>query len=162
MYPPKIVWLAQNLLPSQELVIAACDDSKSASKSASNSKGDRQLSKRAEVEAVIQKFVEALNIDDASIVPLSKHVKYHGMFSPIPICGESDVRDYIEQIAPFMENETYGKMIIEENSVAVMTSFDSVNGIHNEGAFFFEVEGDTITSIRAVFDTRRMFAGKDS
>jgi len=120
------------------------------------------LSKRAEVEAVIQKFVEALNIDDASIVPLSKHVKYHGMFSPIPICGESDVRDYIEQIAPFMENETYGKMIIEENSVAVMTSFDSVNGIHNEGAFFFEVEGDTITSIRAVFDTRRMFAGKDS
>lgn len=120
------------------------------------------MSKRAEVEAVIQTFVEALNIDDASIVPLSKHVEYHGMFSPIPISGESDVRDYIEQIAPFMENETYGKMIIEEGSVAVMTSFDSVNGIHNEGAFFFEVDGDLITSIRAVFDTRRMFAGKDS
>ena len=78
MNPPKIVWLTQNLLPSQVLVIAACDDSNSASKPASNSKGDRQLSKRAEVEAVIQKFVEALNIDDASIVPLSKHVEYHG------------------------------------------------------------------------------------
>ena len=162
MNPPKIVWVTQNLLPSQELVIAACDDSNSASKPASNSKGDRQLSKRAEIEAVIQTFVEALNIDDASIVPLSKHVEYHGMFSPIPLSGESDVRDYIEQIAPFMENETYGKMIIEGGSVAVMTSFDSVNGIHNEGAFFFEVDGDKITSIRAVFDTRRMFAGKDS
>lgn len=119
------------------------------------------MNSRAEIEAVVLKFVEALNIDDASVVPLSKHVKYHGMFSPIPICGESDVRDYIDQIAPFMINETYGKMIIEGGSVAVMTSFDSVNGIHNEGAFFFEVEDDKITAIRAVFDTRRMFEGKE-
>ena len=123
--------------------------------------GDRQLSNRAKVESVILKFIEALNKDDASIVPLAGDVEYHGMFSPIPIRGEADVRDYIEQIAPFMLNETYGKMIIEGGSVAVMTSFDSVNGIHNEGAYFFEVEGDNIKTIRAVFDTRRMFAGKE-
>lgn len=120
------------------------------------------MTSRAEVEAIVLKFVEALNTDDASNVPLTENVEYHGMFSPIPICGESDVRDYIGQIAPFMLNETYGKMIIEGGSVAVMTSFDSVNGIHNEGAFFFEVEGDRISAIRAVFDTRRMFAGKES
>ena len=119
------------------------------------------MSSRTQVESVILKFIEALNKDDASIVPLTEHVEYHGMFSPIPISGESDVRDYIDQIAPFMLNETYGKMIIEGGSVAVMTSFDSVNGIHNEGAFFFEVEGDRIKAIRAVFDTRRMFAGKE-
>lgn len=120
------------------------------------------MTKRAEVEAVVLKFVEALNIDDASVVPLSKHVEYHGMFSPIPVSGESDVRDYIDQIAPFMVNETYGKMIIEGGSVAVMTSFDSTNGIHNEGAFFFEVNDGKIRSIRAVFDTRRLFAGRKS
>lgn len=118
------------------------------------------MTSRAEVEAAVLKFVEALNKDDASIVPLTEHVEYHGMFSPIPICGESDVRDYIEQIAPFMVNEKYGKMIIEGGSVAVMTSFDMVNGIHNEGAFFFEVEGDRIRTIRAVFDTRQMFTGR--
>lgn len=112
------------------------------------------MSSRAQVESVVLKFVEALNIDDASIVPLTEDVEYHGMFSPIPISGESDVRDYIDQIAPFMLNETYGKMIIEGGAAAVMTSFDSVNGIHNEGAFFFEVEGDKIKAIRAVFDTR--------
>ena len=119
------------------------------------------MTSRAEVEAVVFKFVEALNIDDASIVPLTEHVEYHCMFSPIPIRGKSDVRDYIDQIAPFMLNETYGKMIIEGGSVAVMTSFDTVNGIHNEGAFFFEVEDDKIKTIRAVFDTRPMFAGKN-
>jgi hypothetical protein len=124
--------------------------------------GENQLTSRAEVESVVLKFVEALNIDDASVVPLTKHAEYHGMFSPIPTSGESDVREYIDQIAPFMLNEKYGKMIIEGGSVAVMTSFDSVNGTHNEGAFFFEVEGDKIKSIRAVFDTRRMFKGKDS
>ncbi len=118
------------------------------------------MTSRAEVEAVVLKFVEALNIDDASVVPLSKHVEYHGMFSPIPVSGEADVREYIDQIAPFMVNETYGKMIIEGDSVAVMTSFDAVNGVHNEGAFFFEVEDGKIKSIRAVFDTRRFFAGK--
>ena len=60
---------------------------------------------RSQVEAAIFKFFEALNIDDASGVPLAKDVKYYGMFSPTPTCGESDVRDYIQQIAPFMENE---------------------------------------------------------
>lgn len=120
------------------------------------------MSNRAEVESVILKFIEALNIDDASVVPLAKHVEYFGMFSPNPVNGESDVRDHIQQIAPFMLNEKYGKMIIEGGSVAVITSFDSVNGIHNEGAFFFEVKEDKIRSIKAIFDTRRMFTGKDS
>lgn len=120
------------------------------------------MSNRAEVESVVLKFVEALNIDDASIVPLSKDAEYHGMFSPNPICGEADVRDYIDQIAPFMLNEKYGRIIIEGGLVAVMASFDSVNGIHNEGAYFFEVEENVIKSIKAIFDTRRMFAGKDS
>ena len=115
---------------------------------------------RSQVEAVISKFFEALNIDDASDVPLAKDVKYYGMFSPTATCGESDVRDYIQQIAPFMENETYGKIIIEDGSVAVMAEFDSVNGLHNEGAFFFEVRDGQLTEVRVIFDTRRMFEGK--
>ena len=117
---------------------------------------------RSQVVAAIDKFFEALNIDDASDVPLAKNVKYFGMFSPNPTCGESDVRDYIEQIAPFMENERYGKMIVENGSVAVIGEFDSVNGLHNEGAFFFEVADGEIHEVRLVFDTRRMFQGKES
>lgn len=115
---------------------------------------------RSQVEAVISKFFEALNIDDASDVPLAKDVKYYGMFTPTPTCGETDVRDHIQQIAPFMENEKYGKIIIEGGSVAVMAEFDSVNGLHNEGAFFFEVQDGELTEVRVVFDTRRMFEGK--
>ncbi len=119
------------------------------------------MSNRAEVESVVLKFIEALNIDDASVVPLAEHVEYHGMFSPRPVIGQAEVRDYINQIAPFMVNEKYGKMIIEGGSVAVQTSFDAVNDISNEGAFFFEVEDEKITAIRAIFDTRRWFAGKE-
>jgi len=117
---------------------------------------------RDQVEAAILKYFEALNIDDASDVPLAKNVEYHGMFSPEPVSGDIDVRDYIQQIAPFMLNEKYSKMIVEDGSVAVMAEFDSVNGIHNEGAFFFEVEQGNIKRVKAVFDTRRMFEGKSS
>jgi hypothetical protein len=117
---------------------------------------------RVQVEAAILKFFEALNIDDASDVPLAKDAEYHGMFSPEPVCGEIDVRDYIQQIAPFLLNEKYSKMIVEGGSVAVMAEFDSVNGHHNEGAYFFEVENGNIKRLRAVFDTRRMFEGKSS
>lgn len=118
------------------------------------------MDQRSQVEAVISKFFEALNIDDASEVPLAKDVEYYGMFSPTPTCGESDVREYIQQIAPFMEGEKYNKSIIEGGSVAVMGEFDSVNGLHHEGAYFFEVEDGLIREIRAVFDTRRMFEGR--
>ena len=117
---------------------------------------------REQVEAAILKFFEALNIDDASGVPLAKNVEYHGMFSPEPVRGDVDVRDYIQQIAPFMLNERYSKMIVEDGSVAVTADFDSVNGIHDEGAYFFEVEQGHIKGVKAVFDTRRMFEGKNS
>ena len=118
------------------------------------------MENRSQVEAVISKFFEALNIDDASGVPLSKDVKYYGMFTPTPTCGEIDVRDHIQQIAPFMENEKCDKIIIEDGSVAVRAEFDSVNGLHYEGAFFFEVQDSELTEVRVVFDTRRMFEGK--
>ena len=120
------------------------------------------MNNRSVVETVIFQFFEALNIDDAIGVPLTKDVEYYGMFSPAPVCGEADVRDYIQQIAPFMLNEKYKKIIVEEGSVAVIAEFDSVNGLHNEGAFFFEVEDGRISRIRAIFDTRKMFTGKSS
>jgi len=82
------------------------------------------------------------------------------MFSPAPICGEAEVRDYVQQIAPFLENEKYGRMIIEGGSVAVMGEFDSVNGEHYKGSFFFEVYDSMLTEVRVIFDTRRMFEGK--
>ena len=120
------------------------------------------MDSRSQVEAVISKFFEALNIDDAKDVPLSKHVKYYGMFTLIPTSGESDVRDHIQQIAPFMLNEKYSQILIDGGSVAVRAGFDSVNGLHNEGAFFFEVKEGQIFEVRAIFDTRRMFEGKSS
>jgi hypothetical protein len=70
------------------------DDNNSAGKPALNLTGDNHLNIRAEVESVVMKFVEALKIDDACMVPLSEHVEYHGLFSPAPICGEPDVREH--------------------------------------------------------------------
>lgn len=118
------------------------------------------MTSRTEVEAVILKFVEALNIDDASLVPLAEDVVYYSLFSSEPTRGAADVREHIDQVAPFMLNETFGKMIIEGGSAAVRAVFDSTSGIHVEGAYFFEVENGKIREVRAVFDTGAAFKGR--
>ena len=118
------------------------------------------VEQRDRVVWAIGKFFQALHLDDAAGVPLTHGVRYYGMFSPEPITGEIEVRDYIQQISPFMLNEKHGNMIIEGNSAAVTAEFDSVNGLHNEGAFFFKISDDKIDEVRVIFDTRRMFEGK--
>jgi hypothetical protein len=125
-----------------------------------NQQGRIRVEQRENVARVIGKFFHALDIDDASGIPLNENVLYYGMFSPEPIRGEAEVRDYIQQIAPFMLNEKHGDMIIEDGRVAVTGEFDFVNGLHNEGAFFFNVKEGEICEVRVIFDTRKMFEGK--
>ncbi len=117
------------------------------------------MSSRAQVESAILQFFEALNSDDASGLPLAEQVKFFGMLSPEPICGEVEVRDHIQQVAPFMLNETIRQMIIEGDSGAVLAKFEGVNGVHVDGTYFLKVEDGKISEIRAVLDTRPLFAG---
>ena len=119
------------------------------------------MSDRAQVEAVIQQFFEALNSDDASGVLLSDGVEYIGILMSDPVCGETDVREHLQQIAPFMLNVKHGQMIIEAGSVAILTEFDGVNDIHVDGAFFMDVEDGKISRIRAIFDSRTLLSGSN-
>ena len=118
------------------------------------------MSSRSQVENAILQFFEALKSDDASGLPLAEQVRYFGAISPDPVCGESEVRDHIQQIAPFMENETIKQMIIEGDSGAVRTTFEGVNGVRVNGTYFLKLEGEKICEIRAVVDTRPLFEGR--
>ena len=118
------------------------------------------MSNRAQVESAILQLFEALNSDDASELPLAEDAKFYGMLSPEPICGESEVRDHIQQVAPFMLNETILQMIIEGDSCAVRAKFEGVNGINVDGTYFLKVENGKISEIRSVFDTRPLFSGR--
>lgn len=99
-----------------------------------------------------------MNSDDASGLPLSGDVEYEGVLNPEPIRGEAEVRDHIQQIAPFMD-VSQKMVLIDGDSAAILADFESVNGIHSKGAFFLEVTSGKISRIRTVLDTRPLFAG---
>jgi hypothetical protein len=117
------------------------------------------LSDRTQVEAIALQFFETMSTDDVSGLPLSKQVEYFGILTPEPIRGEFEVREHLQQIAPFMLNVKHGKMIIEGGAVAALVEFDVVNGIHVKGAYFLEVVAGEICLLRAIFDSHAMMSG---
>jgi hypothetical protein len=117
------------------------------------------LSNRAEIEAVLNQFLDALNSDDVSQLPLDEHAMFSGVLSPEPIQGEASVREHLLQIAPFMLNIHSTKVVIEDGAVAALTRFSGVNDVHVWGTMFLDINDGKITSIRSVFDSRPFFAG---
>lgn len=120
------------------------------------------MSNRLQVETTILRFFESMNSDDVSGLPLADQVELHGPLTPEPVRGEAEVRNHLQQIAPFMLNVNTGKMIIEGNSAAVLAEFEGVNGIRLEGAYFLQVEDGKISDVKTIFDSRPLFAGSDN
>ena len=113
---------------------------------------------RSQIETLVMDFFKALNSDDFGVFPFSEQVQFSGPLAQDTV-GESEVREHLQQIAPFMLNVSHGKMIIDGNSVAMTSEFDGVNGVHVEGAFFLEIENGRVSRINSVFDSRPLIAG---
>lgn len=114
---------------------------------------------RAQVESAILQLFEALNSDDVSDLPLAENIKFFAMLTSESISGEPAVRDHLQQLAPFMLNVENRQMVIDDDSGAVLTKFEGVNGVHIDGAYFLKLEEGKISEIRPVFDTRPLFSG---
>jgi ketosteroid isomerase-like protein len=122
-------------------------------------KGRKVLSNRSQIESIIGQFYEAMNSDDTSNLPLAENAEYSGVLTPDPVRGEAQVRQHLQETAPFISNIRSTRMIIEEGAVASLTELDIVNGIHVEGTYVFDVENGKISRIRGIFDTRAFFTG---
>ena len=120
------------------------------------------MSDRLQTESIIGQFYEAMNSDDISCLPLAEDAEYTGILTPEPVRGEAEVRQYLQETAPFILNIRSTRMIIENGAVASLTEFDGVNGVHIEGTYIFDVENGKISRIKGIFDTRAFFAGTRS
>jgi len=125
-------------------------------------KGRNILSDRSQIASIIDQFYEAMNSDDISRLPLAKDAEYSGVLTPDPVRGEAEVRQHLQETAPFIQNIHSTRMIIEDGAVASLTELDIVNGIHVEGTYVFDIENGKIRRIRGVFDTRAFFTGSGS
>ena len=120
------------------------------------------MSDRRQIEEIIGQYYAAINSNDISGLSLAEDVEFTGTLAPEPIRGESEVRQYLSEVAPFILNIHSTKMIIENGTVASLTEFDGVNGVHTEGTVIFDVENGKIIRIRGIFDTRPVFAGSSA
>lgn len=120
------------------------------------------MNDRAQIESIVSQFYEAMNSDDISRLPLAENAEYSGVLTPDPVRGEAEVRQHLQETAPFISNIRSTRMIIEDGAVASLTELDVVNGIHVEGTYVFDIENGKIRRIRGIFDTRAFFTGSSS
>jgi hypothetical protein len=117
------------------------------------------MSERSDIEHAVRLFFEAINQNNAAIIPLTDDVVRCGPMMPEPISGEAAVRQYIADIAPFISRAVPETTIIEGDSAAVIVNFELLNGVTIQGAEFFQARDGLIWQDRVFFDTRVLFKG---
>ena len=120
------------------------------------------MTDRSETKLLVDQFYLALLNDDVSKLPLADDVELKGSMQTEPIRGEADVREHLEQVAPFLLDEHYSRLIIEGDSAAALTEFVAVNGVKGKGTHYFDMKDGKIHRIESVLDTRPFFAGKNT
>ena len=116
--------------------------------------GDRSV-----VEQIIDRYLQAINSDDVSGIPLTDDVVLKGPMIPEAIEGEAAVRQYLAEVAPFVARMTRKTTAIDGDTGAIVLEFEGLNGVIIEGAEFFRVRDGKISSAHTFFDTRLLMRG---
>ena len=117
------------------------------------------MSERSVVEQAVDKYLHATNTDDVKIIPLTEDVVIDGPMIPEPISGETAVRKYLGEVAPFVASIKRKMTVIEGNTAAIVLEFEGLNGVVIEGAEFFRVRDGRICWAQTFFDTRPLISG---
>jgi len=117
------------------------------------------MSERTAIERAINLFIDAINRNDASQIPLTSDVVMSGPMMAEPVIGEAEVRHYINETSPFIAHLDLRKTLIEGDLAAIIVKFTGINGVEIEGAEFFSFRDGKIASDQIFFDTRRLFKG---
>ncbi len=118
------------------------------------------MSERKQIEQAVKCYIEAINSDNADIIPLAADVIMSGPMMPEPIHGETAVRLHLAQTAPFIAQMSLKMTVIEDNNAAVIVEFEGLNGLVIEGAYFFRFTDGLISREQVFFDTRSLFMGE--
>ena len=112
-----------------------------------------------DMQHAVARLIEAIDSDDADIIPLAANVVHSSPLVPEPIEGESAVRAHIAAIAPFVSRVELKRALYDGDSAALVIEFESVNGVIIEGVEFLRIEGGRIHDLRVYFDTGPLLRG---
>jgi hypothetical protein len=117
------------------------------------------MNQKSELEKIIALFVEAINTDNASIIPLAADSSLRGPMMPQAITGEAAVRSYLDEISPFIARMELKRSVTDAETAALTVEFEGVNGVVIEGAFFFAILDGLIQQAQFFFDTNLLIKG---
>lgn len=106
-----------------------------------------------------ERLIQALDSNDATVVPLAADVAHGGPLQPEPIKGETAVREHLAAIAPFLSRVELKRALFDGDSAALVVEMVGVNGVVIEGAQFLRIEDGRICDIRVYFDTAPLMRG---
>jgi ketosteroid isomerase-like protein len=112
-----------------------------------------------DMQHAVARLIEAINSDDARIIPLAEDVVYSSPLLPEPITGAAAVREHIAAIAPFVARLELKRALFDGDSAALVVEFEGVNGVVIEGVEFLRIEGGRINDVRVYFDTLPLLRG---
>lgn len=119
------------------------------------------MTNRAEIDTIIGLYVDAINSNDLSQVPFSTEVVMTGPLLPAPIEGESKVRGYIQQIAPFISRLGLLECLIDGNRAVAIFHYESINNRRFEVCQYFRFENGRIAEDRVFYDTAKLMGGSN-
>ena len=92
------------------------------------------MNQRSAIERAISLFIEAINSNDASRIPLTEDVVMSGPMMAEPTVGEAAVRRYINETSPFIAHMELKTTLIDDDGAAIIMEFTGLNGVVIEGA----------------------------
>ncbi|RPH99553.1 MAG: nuclear transport factor 2 family protein [Lysobacterales bacterium] len=113
-----------------------------------------------DMQHAVARLIEAINSDDARIVPLADDVSYSSPLLPEPIEGESAVRAHLAGISPFISRVELKRALFDGDSAALVMEFEAVNGVVLEGVEILRIGGGRIRDFRVYFDTGPLLRGR--
>jgi len=114
------------------------------------------MSDREKIDKAIGCFVEAMNTDNADIIPLAGDVIFRGAAMPEPVLGEAAVRQYLDETAPLLARMTLKMSVVENDNAALLVEFEGLNGPVVEGAYFISFDDGLVSSVQVFFDSRKL------
>lgn len=117
------------------------------------------MSDSQHIEKIIRDYFAALTTGADQPLELADGIEVTGPMLPEPMHGADAVNEYLQQIAPFIQQTEVLEIIIDRNSAAARVLIHSINGVELEGAFFFRIYQGQISRVRSLFDTQKLMAG---
>ncbi|MEJ2383901.1 MAG: nuclear transport factor 2 family protein [Xanthomonadales bacterium] len=117
------------------------------------------MNERERIQRVVEQYVEGINSNDASGIPLTDDVRFEGAMLAEPCVGEAAVRAHLAQVAPFVTMRLVG-LVVEDATAAAEIELRTVNGQTLMSAGIFDIRDGCISHHRGFTDTHRLFTGQ--